>query len=158
MKKPRSFALVAGAVGLAFVTLLMAAQVQSASPQSTKITGTTLLAAGDLKWTPMESVPGAQQAVLWGDPTKGPHGMLYKWPEGAKVPLHTHTYGDRGVILSGTMILTVDGMTAKTLPAGSYFSMAGGTKHVTEAHEDAPLLFFVEREGPMDVKLVEEKQ
>ncbi len=156
MQKPRSLAFAAGVLGCALVTLLLAAQVQSSSTQSTKITGTTLLAAGDLKWTPMESVEGAQQAVLWGDPTKGAHGALYKFPAGGKVPLHTHTYGDRGVILSGTLILTVEGMTAKTLPAGSYFSMAGGTKHMTQAHEDAPLMFFVEREGPLDIKLVED--
>ena len=92
-----------------------------------KVTGVTLMPAADIKWGPMEGLEGAKQAPLWGDPTKEAHGILYQWPAGTKVPLHTHTFGDRGVVISGTMTLAVDGTPPKRLPPGSYFSLAGGT-------------------------------
>ena len=103
----------------------------------------------------MEGLEGAKQAPLWGDPTKEMHGILYQWPAGTKVPLHTHTFGDRGVVISGTMTLAVEGGPAKRLPPGSYFAMAGGTKHETGCEEGAPCVFFIEREGLFDVKMVE---
>jgi len=130
------------------------APAEAKSP-SAKIAGTTLWPASDIKWSPMAGIEGAQQAPLWGDPTKEAHGILYKWPAGTKVPLHTHTFGDRGVVVSGTMTLAVDGAPAKKLPPGSYFSMAGGTKHETGCEDGAPCVFFIEREGMFDANMVE---
>ena len=120
-----------------------------------KITGATLWPADEIKWTPMEGVPGAKQAPLWGDPTKEAHGILYQWPAGTKVPLHTHTFGDRGVVISGTMTLAVDGAPPKKLSPGSYFSLAGGTKHETGCEDGAPCVFFIQREGKFDANMVD---
>ena len=44
----------------------------------------------------------------------------------------------------------------KKLGPGSYFTMAGGTKHVTTVEGDAPCVFYVEREGPFDVVMAED--
>lgn len=113
--------------------------------------------ASDIRWEPMPGLDGAQQSPLWGDPTKGPHGILYKWKAGLAAPLHTHTNGDRAVIVSGTLTVAVFGETPKNLKAGSYFSMAGGTKHTTTCMAGADCVFFLYRDGPFDAVMVETK-
>ena len=155
MNKFRSLACVATGFALALVPVLMSAQAEPAKAQVQKITGKTLIAAEELKWAPVPGIEGAQQAAVFGDPAKEAHRVFYKFPVGLKAGLHTHTYGDRGVIVSGTLGLAVEGAPMKKLPPGSYFSMAGGTKHVTTVEGDAPCVFYVEREGPMDVVMVE---
>ena len=156
MNKIRSLALIATGFALGLVPLLVSAQTEALKPQMQKITGKVLLAVDELKWAPMPGIEGAQQAPVWGDPAKEAHRVFYKFPVGLKAPLHTHTYGDRGVIVSGTLSLAVEGAPPKKLPPGSYFSLAGGTKHVTAVEGDAPCVFYVEREGPFDVVMVQE--
>ena len=112
----------------------------------------TLWSPGEVKWAPMAGLPGAREATLWGDPTKGEHGILYRWPAGTNVPVHWHTHGDRGVVVSGTMTLAVDGAAAKDLPPGSYFSLGGGIKHATGCKAGADCVFFIHREGMFDVQ------
>lgn len=141
---------------VALVPLLLAAQTATQKPESKKITGATLMPAADMKWVPMPGLEGAMQVPLWGDPTKEAHRILYKWPAGTKAPVHTHTNGDRGLIVSGTLSLAVEGAPPKKLPAGSYFSLAGGTKHATAVEGDAPCVFYIEREGPFDAIMAEE--
>src|ERR1700741_340592 len=136
---------IATGCAIALVPWLLAAQKEEPKPQ--KITGATLMPAADMKWVPMPGLEGAMQVPLWGDPTKEAHRILYKWPAGTKAPVHTHTHGDRGVIVSGTLSLAVEGAPPKKLPAGSYFSLAGGTKHATAVEGDQPCVFFLEREG-----------
>ena len=153
MKLDRKFTFALGAI-VASVPLFLAAQT-AAKPMTAKITGVTLWPASDIKWVPMPGLEGAMQAPLWGDPTKDAHGILYKWPAKTAVPQHTHTNGDRGVVVSGTLTLAVDGGPVKKFPPGSYFTMAGGTKHATGVDGDQPCVFFLEREGPFDVKMVE---
>jgi quercetin dioxygenase-like cupin family protein len=150
MTKLRNVVLLVVGCALAGAPMLSAAE-----SHSSKIVGSTLWAVGDLKWVPMPGLKGAQQVPLWGDPTTEAHRILYKWPAGTKVPVHTHSYGDRGIVISGTMTLAVEGASPKRLPPGSYFSMAGGTKHATTCEEDVDCVFFIEREGPFDVKMVE---
>ena len=156
MNRIRTFSLIATGCALACVPLLMAAQGDTTKAQAQKISGMTLMPAADMKWVPMPGLEGAQQVPLWGDSTKEAHRILYKWPAGTKAPVHTHTYGDRGVILSGTLSLAVEGAPAKKLPAGSYFSLAAGTKHVTAVEGDAACVFYIEREVPFDAVMVEE--
>ena len=151
----KRLALIATGIGLAAVPLLVAAQSAS-SAKPAKITGMTLTTADELKWAPIPGIDGAMQAPVFGDPAKEAHRAFYKYPVGLKAPLHTHTSGDRGVIISGALGLAVDGAPMKKLGPGSYFTMAGGTKHVTTVEGDAPCVFYVEREGPFDVVMAEE--
>jgi len=157
MKQSRLNLLFPAALAVAVLPWLIAAQGDTATkPQDpTKITGKTLIAAADMRWTPMPGLDGAMQVVLVGDPAKSAHRILYKWPAGTKAPLHTHSFGDRGVIISGSLSLAIDGVSPKVLPPGSYFSMAAGTKHITAVEGDAPCVFYLEREGVFDVNPVE---
>jgi anti-sigma factor ChrR (cupin superfamily) len=156
MKNLRNLRLVATGCALAAMTLLLAAQAQEPKPQPAKITGHTLMPVDQLKWTPMPGLEGAQQATLWGDPTKEAHRVFYKWRAGLKAPEHAHTHGDRGVIISGALSIAVEGAPPKKLPAGSYFSLAGGIKHSTAVDGDTPCVFYIEREGPFDAIMVAE--
>lgn len=157
MLQLRRFAFASACLGIAALPLLLAAASQNKETPPPRIAGVTLMPADGLKWAPMPGLEGAQQAQLFGDPTKEAHRIFYKWPAGTKAPLHIHSFGDRGVIVSGTLSLAIDGAAPKMLPPGSYFSLAAGTKHVTAVEGDAPCVFYIEREGPFDAKFVEEK-
>ena len=150
MNKLQSLSLFGAGLSLGLVPLFLSAQTAAPMTQATKITGKTLMPAADMKWVPMPGLEGAQQVPLWGDSTKEAHRILYKWAKGTKAPTHTHTSGDRGLVVSGTLSLAVDGAAPKLLPAGSYFSLAGGVKHATAVEGDAPCVFFIEREGAFD--------
>ena len=156
MNRMRRLGLVVTGFALAAIPLLVAAQSMGGDAKPGKIAGTTLIAADELKWTPMSDIPGAQMAAVFGDPAKEAHRVFFKFPVGLKAPMHTHTSGDRGVIVSGTLVLTPEGGAAKKLPPGSFFSMAGGTKHTTAVDGDAPCVFYVEREGKWDVVMAGE--
>jgi hypothetical protein len=104
MNRFRNVKWMAAGAALALVPTLMSAQMGGqADAKPARIAGKTLMAADELKWAPMPGLEGAQQAMLWGDPTKEAHRIFYKWPAGTKAPLHSHTNGDRGVVVSGTL-------------------------------------------------------
>jgi quercetin dioxygenase-like cupin family protein len=142
-------------LALGLVPILVAAQADMAKKPASRITGKTLMVPSEMKWMPLEGIEGAMQCAVFGDPTKEAHRVFFKFPVGMKAPLHTHTSGDRGVIVSGTLAIGLDGGTPKKLPPGSYFSMAAGTKHTTMVDGDQPCIFYIEREGAFDVVAVE---
>lgn len=155
--KTRSALLFVGSCSLLVLVPLLAASqtpTPASSPTPVKISGKTLTAFDEMKWVPMPGLEGAMQVPLWGDPTKAAHRILYKWPAGTKAPLHSHSNGDRGMIVSGVLSLAVEGAPAKKLPPGSYFSLAAGVQHVTTVEGNAPCVFYVEREGPFDAVMV----
>lgn len=154
MTKFHALSLFGAGLTLGLVPLFAAARTTEA--QATKISGKTLMPASEMKWVPMPGLDGAQQVALWGDSTKEAHRILYKWAAGTKAPVHTHTYGDRGLVVSGTLSLAVEGAAPKHLPAGSYFSLGGGVKHATAVEGDAPCVFYIERDGPFDARMVDE--
>ena len=65
----------------------------------------------------------------------------------------SHAFGPTPVLRE--VSLAVEGATPKMLPAGSYFSLAGGVKHVTAVEGDAPCVFYIEREGAFDAIMAE---
>ncbi|HEY2499093.1 MAG TPA: DUF4437 domain-containing protein [Candidatus Angelobacter sp.] len=85
----------------------------------------------DLKWEDMH--PGSPQkfSVWWGDPKKGPFGMLLKQPGGGfEAGMHAHASDYYAVLVQGTWIHTVEGNSSapKELKPGSYvFSRPGSS-------------------------------
>ena len=65
-------------------------------------------------------------------------------------PLHHHTADHYVTVVSGTLILIVDGKENK-LPAGSYFSFTGKAKHETKCDAGAECVLFVDARGKWDV-------
>ena len=90
----------------------------------------------NMKWgpAPPELPPGAQLAVLEGDPSKTvPYTIRVKFPDGYKVQPHWHPVAERVTVLSGTLKV---GMGAKwdtsnptTLSSGGFAVMPARMKH-----------------------------
>ena len=117
-----------------------------------------VLPAGDLKWTDLDpaGAPGVKIADLWGDHTKGAFGALFKLPAGFSAPLHTHTRDMRIVFVSGTYIQGPEGKPEFRLGPGSYLMQPGGNyRHTTSCDKASECVFFVESDGPFDLKPVD---
>jgi quercetin dioxygenase-like cupin family protein len=87
-----------------------------------------------IDWQPTGLLPpGAQMAVLDGDPSKPAFfTMRLKMPDGYRIPAHWHSQPERVTVLSGTLYLgTGDGAkdTAVPLGPGTYSSMPPKMAH-----------------------------
>jgi anti-sigma factor ChrR (cupin superfamily) len=117
--------------------------------------------AAELKWTDLDpkGAPGVKVSDLWGDHTKGAFGAYFKLPAGFSVPLHTHTRDIKVIFVSGTYIQAPEGKPEFRLGPGSYMMQPGGNyRHTTSCDKASECLFFVESNGPFDLKLVEGAQ
>ena len=90
----------------------------------------------EIKWQagPPSLLPGAQMAVLEGDPSKpGFFAMRLRFPDGYQVMPHRHPRQERVTIISGTLNLGMgdkyDAANVHPLPAGSYSTMPAGMRH-----------------------------
>lgn len=102
-----------------------------------------LITAQEIKWAPGPATipPGAQVAVLYGNPGKdGMFAMRLKVPKGYRIAPHTHPKPEIVTVISGTARLGMgdssDPAKAKVLPAGSFFAMSPGSPHYFSADED----------------------
>ena len=105
--------------------------------------GHKIVAPQEIEWRPAPAVlpPGAEAAVLFGDPSKeGFFALRLKLPEGYSVPPHTHPVDEVVTVISGTFALgmgeTADQSKAQFLPAGSFFALAPGTPHYVFIDEE----------------------
>ena len=150
--------LAVGFVGaLVALSLSNVAHAEAAKAKASAAGKAVLWAAGDLKWVDVPNMP-IKTAVLWGDPTKGAHGALHKFPAGFEVPLHHHTADHHAIVVSGTAIMTLEGEAGKKLGPGSYFSFTGKKKHSTKCDAGSECLLFVDCAGPWDVLMVDAKK
>jgi quercetin dioxygenase-like cupin family protein len=90
--------------------------------------------------------PGAQIAVLEGDPSKpGPFVFRVKVPDGYRIPPHTHPKPERVTVLAGTFLIgmgeTFDAGKAEAMPAGTYGTWPAGMKHFVWAKGETVLQF-----------------
>jgi quercetin dioxygenase-like cupin family protein len=100
----------------------------------------------EVKWgaAPPSIPPGAQAAVLYGDPGKeGLFSLRLKLPKGYHIPPHTHPKPEVVTVISGTFRLGMgekaDPTQGQTLPAGSFFALSPGMAHFAYAEEDTVL-------------------
>ena len=128
-----------------------AAAPVSVTSTATMKTGATFWMPSDIKWEADPEMKGVSMAKLWGDPMTGPYGALEKWAGGTDAPLHTHSLDARAVMLSGTLIITMEGQPAKELTAGSAGIVPGHAKHTTQCKAGAECVFFIEQPGKFDM-------
>ena len=121
-----------------------------------------LLTPKDIKWAPAPPAfpPGAQVAVLYGDPTKeGLFVLQMKVPKGYHIPPHTHPKPEIFTVLSGTtrvgMGTTADRAAARPLPAGSFVLLSPDTAHYVFADEDT--VIQINTMGPWGISYVNAK-
>ena len=112
-----------------------------------------------VKWGPAPAglPPGAQAAVLVGDPKKpGPFVIRAKLPDGYKVPPHWHSGDENITVISGTFLMGAgDKFEAKgmdEMPAGSFCHMPRTMHHFAMAKGET--VIQVHGEGPFDITYI----
>lgn len=140
---------------LAFTTLaalaavsLMAAPAEAKSPASAG--KATLVGVEELKWVDVPNTP-VKMATVMGNSAKGAHASFLKLPAGFSAPLHSHTADHHVAVVSGTMVLTPEGGTAKKLGPGSWFEFTGRKKHTTACDAGADCVIYVVSKGAWDL-------
>src|SRR5690349_15127900 len=123
--------------------------------------GHVIQAPEDAKWGPAPPFvpPGAQIAVLSGDPTKPvPYAVRLKFPANYTIPAHSHPTDENVVVASGAVTFGMGDKLAKsasntTLTVGGYALQPAGMNHFayTGAQEATIVLFGI---GPVDFKYV----
>jgi quercetin dioxygenase-like cupin family protein len=101
--------------------------------------------ADDLKWSaPAVYAPGAQVAVIKGDPTKeGMYVVRLKVPAGFKIAAHTHPNDENVTVLSGSFNVgtgdKLDENKGIVVKAGGYSFVAKGMAHYAWFTEETVL-------------------
>ena len=123
---------------IALPTLIAAVAVAgfaSTAPADT-MQGHTVVPPQEIKWGPAPDVlpPGAEAAVLFGDPSKeGLFVLRLKMPAGYSVAAHMHPVDEILTVISGSFSMgmgeTADQRKAQTLPVGSFFALPPGAAH-----------------------------
>ncbi|MBI1805413.1 MAG: DUF4437 domain-containing protein [Ignavibacteriae bacterium] len=142
---------------LLIATLMVLGATQSIAQKKTKKEA-TVWPAENLTWVEVPNTGGVKRAVLWGDPDKGAYGAFYKFPAGAKFPLHYHTNPIKTVVISGTMFYTPEGGTETKLGPGSYLSYGAKDRHASGAVGDSGCTFLCQQPGKFDLVPIEEKK
>jgi quercetin dioxygenase-like cupin family protein len=105
--------------------------------------GHKMLSPQEIKWAaaPPSIPPGAEAAVLYGDPSKDEmFAMRLKFPKGYKIAPHTHPKPEVLTVISGTFRLgmgeTADSSKAKAYAPGSFIALSPGMAHFAGADDD----------------------
>jgi quercetin dioxygenase-like cupin family protein len=138
----------------AFVSVISightATSVQAAGSHS-------IIQADALTWAPAQGLPpGAQMAVLYGNPSKkGPFALRFKFPSGYALPTHSHPTDEYLTVISGKARMAfgakADEAQAEPYPAGAFMILPAGAWHRLWA--DADTIIELHSTGPFGVKL-----
>jgi quercetin dioxygenase-like cupin family protein len=116
----------------------------------------------EAQWGPAPPLlpPGAQIAVLAGDPTKPtPYAVRLKFPAHYAIPAHSHPTDEHVVVTSGTITfgmgdkLTKEGASNKTLPAGGFALMPANMNHFGFSGPQGTTIVLY-GDGPVEFKYV----
>jgi quercetin dioxygenase-like cupin family protein len=145
MRSATTFVSLASAAALSAVSLVhisaQGAQKKDQPPPPPPAKATHVMVTPDkMQWGPASPAlpPGAQAAVLEGDPTKaGLFIIRVKFPDGYRVPPHWHPTDEHVNVISGTFLAGMgakfDEASMQALPAGSYVKMPRKTNHYVRA-------------------------
>lgn len=121
----------------------VAAEARQAAPKH------VMFRPADVKWGPAPPVlpPGAQLAVLDGDPTKeGFYTIRLKFPDGYRIAPHTHPTVENVVVVSGTLLIGMGAARNEAslhqLPAGSFTSIPKASPHYAGAKGETVIQIY----------------
>lgn len=106
----------------------------------------------DAQWNPpkaKEFPPGAMGAPIAVDPQTGASVGYGKFPGGAALPSHWHSFSEYTVLLSGKATFTVDGKSTDLLP-GDYIVIPAKAHHRLSCAPGADCVLLTRRAGPTD--------
>jgi quercetin dioxygenase-like cupin family protein len=125
------------------VVAALAAEAGAAAP-------VVMQSPADLDWVDSPVLPGARQAVLWGNPAQSAYGLLRRLPAGAALPWHTHTQDSRAVIVSGTLKAEAEDAPPREMGAGAHIFIPGGRRHRVTCSPAADCLYLEQQPGAAD--------
>ncbi|MDQ3565022.1 MAG: cupin domain-containing protein [Pseudomonadota bacterium] len=161
MRKHQLSLIILASLTLASPCLAQSSQERIDSSASTgSHTAHVVVVPDQVKWgpAPPSLPPGAQLAVLEGDPSKAgaPFTIRGKFPDGYRVPPHWHPTDERIVVLQGVFGMGVgekfDQATGHELPVGSYALMPKGVRHFVWAKGET--VIQVSGMGPFEINYV----
>jgi quercetin dioxygenase-like cupin family protein len=109
--------------------------------------------ASGLKWT-AGAIPQVSTCVVEGDMAKGASHFFLKYAAGFVTPPHLHSADHYAAMVSGTLVLIVDGKEHRLAP-GSYFSLTGTKVHTARCEGSEDCVMFLDARGPWDVVMVD---
>ncbi len=125
--------------------------ISAVTAHADKGKGTAVLApAADLKWADVPGMAGVKIAAADGDPGKAASHFFLKFDKGFTAGEHHHTANHSGIVVTGTLVLTVDGKETR-LPAGSFFAFNGKKPHMTKCDAAAECILAMDARGKWDV-------
>jgi quercetin dioxygenase-like cupin family protein len=133
---------------------------QTSKPKPAAPAGQHVMVTPDqIKWGPGPPAlpPGAQAAVIAGDPSKPAMFVIRaKFPDGYTVPPHWHPTDEYVTVLSGTLMAglgdKLDPASMHALPAGGMAKMPRKTNHYVRAKGET--IIQVQAVGPFEVTYV----
>lgn len=131
------------AVCLALVSAALTALPAAASGKA------VVTPSAELQWKET-GIPGVTSAVVEGDMAKGASRFYLKYGAGLVTPAHHHSPDHYVTVVSGTLLLTVNGKEHR-LTAGSYFALTDKIPHVAKVEGDLPCVMFIDAKGAWDV-------
>ena len=115
--------------------------------------------AAAAKWGPAPPMlpPGAQIAVLAGDPTKtGPFTVRLKFPANYDIPAHSHPGDENVAVVSGELFMgmgnKLDRKAGHGLGVGGFALMPANANHFAFTKGETTILLY--GQGPVDFKYV----
>ena len=122
--------------------------------------GHVIQTPAEAQWGPAPPLlpPGAQIAVLSGDPTKAaPYTVRLMFPANYAIPAHSHPTDENVVVLTGGLTIgmgdaLVKSAAARTLGPGGYALMPANMNHF--AYTAAPTTLVLFGQGPVEFKYV----
>jgi quercetin dioxygenase-like cupin family protein len=146
------------------VSVMTAAAILTSAPRVVQAQGHNhvIQTPQEAQWGPAPPMlpPGAQIAVLAGDPTKSvPYAVRLKFPASYAIPAHSHPTDEHVVVLSGALTfgmgdaLNKGAAANKTLAVGGFALMPAQMNHFayTTAQETTIVLYG---QGPVEFKYV----
>ena len=144
MKKSLTMLVVAA---LVLVTSLAVARAQKESSKD----HVTYVSASKAEFKESARAGGAvSQAVLYGDPDKGPHATLTKFKPGYDAGMHYHTNDTRIVVIKGAYLYK-DEDGEKRVGPGDFLMVPGGHKHWSGGDKTEGALFYQDGPGKFDL-------
>ena len=118
----------------------------------------------DAEWGPAPPMlpPGAQIAVLSGDPTKSvPYAVRLRFPANYAIPAHSHPTDENVVVVTGSLTFGMGDKlskepTNKALPAGGYALMPANMHHFAYTQQETTIVLY--GQGPVEFKYVDPKE
>ncbi len=128
------------------VALPLSSLLSQIPADDTNQTEHQLFSPSEVPWKkgPPSLPAGAEFALLEGEPSKeGPFVMRLRFPDGYRVPPHTHPKTERVTVISGTLQIAMgdqlERSEAHALPAGAFGFWEAGMKHTAWAEGETIL-------------------